>query len=58
VNNLDNSKLDELVVTDTIPLREEAKTCSRIRVLSIAGMLGETIRRISNDESVGSLFID
>jgi len=58
VNNLDNSKLDELVVTDTIPLREEAKTCSRIRVLSIAGMLGETIRRISNDESVSSLFID
>jgi ribose-phosphate pyrophosphokinase len=58
VNNLDHSKLDELVVTDTIPLREEAKTCSRIRVLSIAGMLGETIRRISNDESVGSLFID
>jgi ribose-phosphate pyrophosphokinase len=58
VKNLENSQLDELVVTDTIPMREEARACSRIRVLSVAGMLGETIRRISNDESVSSLFID
>ncbi len=58
VENIENSKIDELVVTDTIPLRKDAKACSRIRVLSVAAMLGETIRRISTDESVSSLFID
>jgi ribose-phosphate pyrophosphokinase len=46
------------VVSSTIPLREEAKACSKIRQLSIAGLLAETIRRISNEESVSSLFVD
>lgn len=58
VENIENSEIDELVVTDTIPLRKDAEACSRIRVLSVAAMLGETIRRISTDESVSSLFID
>jgi len=58
VENINASVLDELVVTNTIPLREDARTCSRIRPLTIAGLLGETMRRIHNDESVTSLFID
>lgn len=58
VSNIENSQLDELVVTDTIPLSEEARGCSRIRVLSIAEMLAETIRRIHQEESVSSLFMD
>jgi ribose-phosphate pyrophosphokinase len=58
VENLENSKLDELVVTDTIPLNENATRCSRIRQLSIAEMLAETMRRISEEESVSSLFMD
>lgn len=58
IKNIENSDLDELVVTDTIPLREEAAKCSRIRQLSIAGMLAETISRISNEESVSSLYMD
>ena len=53
-----NSELDELVVTDTIPLTENAKACDRIRQLSIANLLAETIRRISNEDSVSSLFMD
>ncbi len=58
VENINNSLLDELVVTNTIPLREDAKQCPRIRLLTIAGLLSETMRRIHNDESVTSLFID
>lgn len=58
VQNIENSQLDELVVTDTIPLRPEARACSRIRVLSIAEMLAETMRRINNEESVSSLYMD
>ena len=58
VENINASVLDELVVTNTIPLREDARACSRIRPLTIAGLLGETMRRIHNDESVTSLFID
>jgi len=58
VENINTSLLDELVVTNTIPLREDARACSRIRPLTIAGLLGETMRRIHNDESVTSLFID
>jgi ribose-phosphate pyrophosphokinase len=58
VENLNASVLDELVVTNTIPLREDARACPRIRTLTIAGLLGETMRRIHNDESVTSLFID
>lgn len=58
IRNIENSALDELVVTDTIPLRGDAKLCDRIRVLSMAEMLAESIRRINTDESVGSLFMD
>lgn len=58
VENIDKSVLDELVVTDTIPLNDAATKCSRIRQLSIAELLAETIRRISDEESVSSLFID
>ncbi len=56
--NIENSQLDELVVTDTIPLRPELEACPRIRPLSIAEMLAETIRRVNQEESVSSLFMD
>jgi ribose-phosphate pyrophosphokinase len=52
------SDMDEIVVTDTIPLSEEARACPRIRQLSCAQLIAETITRISNEESVSSLFID
>jgi ribose-phosphate pyrophosphokinase len=52
------SELDEIVVTDTIPLSEEAKACTRIRQLSCAQLLAETMTRISNEESVSSLFTE
>ena len=58
VQNIDNSVLDELVVTDTIPLSPEAAASPRIRQLHIATMLAETIRRVSNEESVSSLYVD
>ncbi len=58
VENIENSQLDELVVTNTIPLSPEAAACSRIRVVSLAEMLAETIRRINNNESVSSLYMD
>ncbi len=58
VANLNNSQLDELVVSNTIPLRGDARTCTRIRQLTIAGLLAESMRRISNEESVSSLFMD
>ncbi len=58
ISNIEKSVLDELVVTDTIPLRPDARKCLRIRVLSIAEMLAETMRRISDEESVSSLFMD
>jgi ribose-phosphate pyrophosphokinase len=58
IENIMGSELDELVVTDTIPLSEEAKQCERIRQLSIAELLAETMQRISNEESVSSLFMD
>ena len=58
VSRIADSALDELVVTDTIPLNEEAQKCSRIRQLSVADVLAETIRRISNEDSVSSLFIE
>jgi ribose-phosphate pyrophosphokinase len=56
--NIGKSELDELVVTDTIPLSEEAQQCGRIRQLSVAQMLAETIRRMSIGESVSSLYVD
>ena len=52
------SVLDELVVTDTIPLRENAQGCRKIRQLSVAGLLAETMRRIRDEESVSSLYLD
>ncbi|HUW36120.1 MAG TPA: ribose-phosphate pyrophosphokinase [Rhodocyclaceae bacterium] len=58
ISRIAESDLDELVVTDTIPLREEASACSRIRQVSIGGLLAETMLRISNEESVSSLFME
>ena len=58
VERIANSALDEIVVTDTIPLSAEAAKCSRIRVISIAGLLAETMLRISNEDSVSSLFVE
>ena len=58
IDNIMNSELDELVVTDTIPLTIAAEQCVKIRQISIAEMLAETIRRINNDESVSSLYMD
>jgi len=58
VDNISGSPLDELVVTDTIPLTKEAKACGQIRQLSIATMLAETIRRIDQNESVSSMYMD
>ena len=58
VQRIENSALDELIVTDTIPLREEALNSKRIRQLSVAELLAETIRRITDEESVSSLFND
>ena len=58
IERIANSELDELVVTDTIPLRDEARQCRKIRQLSVAGLLAETMRRIRDEESVSSLYID
>ena len=58
VSRIADSSLDEMVVTDTIPLNEEARACDKIRQLSVAEMLAETMRRISYEESVSSLYVD
>lgn len=58
IERIKESSLDELVVTDTIPLREDAKACGKIRQLSIAELLAETMLRISTESSVSSLFMD
>jgi ribose-phosphate pyrophosphokinase len=58
VERIATSALDELVVTDTIPLREDARADGRIRVLSVASLLAETMRRISAEDSVSSLFME
>jgi ribose-phosphate pyrophosphokinase len=58
IERISNSVLDELVVTDTIPLSEAGRACTRIRQLSVGGLLAETIRRISDEESVSSLYVD
>jgi ribose-phosphate pyrophosphokinase len=58
VERIEKSQLDELVVTDTIPLRADAKACKRIRQLSVAELLAETMRRIATEDSVSSLFMD
>ncbi len=56
IDNINSSKLDELVVTDTIPLSDAAKKCKRIRQLSMAKLLAESIRRVSNEESISAMF--
>jgi ribose-phosphate pyrophosphokinase len=58
VGRISESVIDELVVTDTIPLSDEAKKCKIIRQLSVADIMAETIRRISNEDSLSSLFIE
>lgn len=58
IENVETSQLDELVVTNTIGLTEEASACGRVRQLSIAELIAESIRRISTGQSVGSLFMD
>ncbi len=58
IERIESSAMDELVVTDTIPLNEAARNCKRIRQLSTAELLAETIRRINSDESVSSLFAE
>ena len=58
IEKISKSALDELVVTDTIPLSASAKQCGRIRQLSVAGLLAETIRRIRDEDSVSSLYLD
>lgn len=58
VENIKNSSLDEVVVTDTIPLSEAAKKCSKIRVVSLAEMLAQAIRRVNEEESVSSMFTE
>jgi len=58
VENIEKSALNEIVVTDSIPLAPDAQKCKKIRQLSIAELLAETMRRVSNEESVSSLFMD
>ena len=58
IDNISASALDELVVTDTIPLTDTARACGRIRQLSVAELLAETIRRIAMGESVSTLYVD
>ena len=56
IQNIEESNLDSLVVTDTIPLNEKAKSCKSIRQLSMAKLLAESIRRVSNEESISAMF--
>lgn len=58
VSRINESELDEVVVTDTIPLKPDARECPKIRQLSTANLLAETMRRISDEESVSSLYVD
>jgi len=58
IARIQESALDELVVTDTIPLSKEGQGCKKVRVLSVAGLMAETILRISNEDSVSSLFME
>jgi ribose-phosphate pyrophosphokinase len=58
IDRINNSDLDQVVITDSIPLSNDAKQSNRIRVVSIAGLLAETLRRINNEESVSYLFND
>ncbi|MBT4758940.1 MAG: ribose-phosphate pyrophosphokinase [Nitrosomonadales bacterium] len=58
IESIQTSELDEIVITDTITLEKDAKNCKKIRQLSVAKILAETIKRISHEDSVSSLFID
>jgi ribose-phosphate pyrophosphokinase len=58
IENINGSELDEIVVTDTITLSENSKKCEKVRQISVASLLAETIKRISHEDSVSSLFID
>ncbi len=58
VSNIEGSQLDQLIVTNTLPLRPEVQACAKIRQLSVAELLAETIRRIAFGESVSSLYVD
>jgi len=58
VSRIENSVIDELVVTDTIPLKPEAEACTKIRVVSVAELMAETMRRICEESSVSSLFVE
>ena len=57
ITNVINSSLDELVVTDTIPLSDEAKACKLIRQLTLSDLLAESIRRVCNEESISAMFL-
>nr|WP_189419263.1 ribose-phosphate pyrophosphokinase [Cellvibrio zantedeschiae] len=56
VENLNNSVLDELVVTDSIPLSDAIKNCAKVRQLTLSRMLAEAMRRLSNEESLSAMF--
>jgi len=56
VDNIQNSSLDEVVVTDTIPLSKKAQACSKIRVVSLADIVAQAIKRVNVEESVSSMF--
>lgn len=58
IDNLNNSALDALVITNTIPLSQEAQECSRIEILDLAPLLGESIRRVNTEESISTMFLD
>ena len=55
-DNITNSKIDEIVVTDSIPLTDKIKSTGKVRTLTLAPMLAEAIRRISNEESISAMF--
>ena len=57
ITRLEHSALSEVIVTDTIPLRREALACAKIKVLSVAHLLGEAIKRTHYEESISSLFV-
>jgi ribose-phosphate pyrophosphokinase len=56
IENIEGSTLDELIVTDTIPLQADALNCSRIRQLTMAPLLAEAVRRVCNEESISAMF--
>ena len=57
INNISNSELDKLVVSNSIPLSDDSKRCKKIHVLPLGPMLAEAIRRISNKESISAMFL-